>query len=164
MSRIFPLNFRNVDVIDCTLLTRREDASFLTFKVTVKHGNDADRIQDPQFWPDGMRTRLYKPPTPKRNPGDKQTKNTTGNTNVAHNNPVTRKQANDTDRDSGNAGAAQDHSVSNNGIPISMFHQNPYNYPSTINDWNLLHNHGMIYPQNVTGGFVPVGNLMREKC
>ena len=43
---------KDVDVIDWTLLTKREDATFLTFKVTVNL-KDADKIQDIQFWPDG---------------------------------------------------------------------------------------------------------------
>ena len=55
-------NLVNRDVIDCNILTRREDATFLSFKVTVKHA-EAEKIQDTEFWPKGLRIQPYKPPT-----------------------------------------------------------------------------------------------------
>ena len=151
---------KDVDVIDCTLLTRREDASFLTFKVTVKHGDDADKIQDPQFWPDGTRTRVYKQPTSKRKPGEKQTSNA-GGTSVARSKPVVQKQANDTSRDSGDSSTTLSNPVSNNGT-TSTVHQNSQKNTNGINanDGSTLQNNGMVYPQNIFGGFFPVGNMI----
>ena len=156
---------KDVDVIDCSLLTRREDATFLTFKVTVKRGDDADKIQDPQFWPEGTRTRLYKPPTTKGKSSDKQQENQDSTRVAAQKKPATRKQANDKGRDAGNAGETKRDQEIINGIPASMFQQMPYSYPSIINgnDWSRLQSAGLIYPQNVTGGFGSMGNMMGEK-
>ena len=152
---------KDVDVIDCSLLTRREDATFLTFKITVKHGDDADKIQDPQFWPEGTRIRSYKPPTPKGKSSDKQRTNNLGSSHGV----ATQKQANNRGGDAGNASVLRSDPEIINSIPTAMYHQMPYNYPGMINgnDWSRLQNSGMFYPQNVAGGFTSMGNQMGEK-
>ena len=69
---------RDVEVIDWDLLTKREDATFLTYEITVKHC-DAEKIQEPNFWPEGTRTRLYKPPTERRKSDPVNRKDKRGN-------------------------------------------------------------------------------------
>ena len=54
----------DVDLKDWDLLTTRSDATFLTFKITVRKA-DADRVKDPSIWPEGYQIRPYNPP--KRN-------------------------------------------------------------------------------------------------
>ena len=145
---------KDVDVIDCSLLTRREDATFLTFKVTVKRGDDADKIQDPQFWPEGVRTRLYKPPTFKKKTGDSKTDtagSTSGTLSISSN---TQPQGNN----SGGSGEV----LSNAGsiaTPAPMAYLTPYGYPGIINanDWSRLQNGGVNIPQDVAR-FVSTAN------
>ena len=61
----------DVGVFDWSLLTTRDDATFLTFKITVKKA-DADKLKDRSLWLEGWQIRPYNPPkTKKRERGDK---------------------------------------------------------------------------------------------
>ena len=57
---------KGIEVIDWDLLTKREDATFLTYRITVKQ-EDKQKVQDVHFWPEGLRTRSYQPPAVKKN-------------------------------------------------------------------------------------------------
>ncbi len=53
---------KNIDIDGWALLTKREDATFLTFKIAVKP-QDVDKIMEVKDWPDvGTQVRTYKPP------------------------------------------------------------------------------------------------------
>ena len=60
---------RGVEVDQCKLLTTREDASFLTYKVRVKN-SDAEKLKDPLLWPEGTEIRPYNQAKKKSNVRD----------------------------------------------------------------------------------------------
>lgn len=59
------LENKDINVYDWSLLTTRDDASFLTFKITVKK-DDVDKLKDQSLWLDGWQIRPYKPPKMKK--------------------------------------------------------------------------------------------------
>ena len=50
---------KDVEICDVDLLTKREDASFLTFKITVKN-EDVEKLKDPSVWPKEWTIREFK--------------------------------------------------------------------------------------------------------
>ena len=55
----------DIDLCDWDLLTTRDDATFLTFKIAVKKA-DADKVKDPSIWPNGYQIRQYNQPKVKK--------------------------------------------------------------------------------------------------
>ena len=58
-------NRADVDICKCELLTKRDDATFLTFKISVKN-NDAGKLKDLAVLPEGWQIRPYHPPSAKK--------------------------------------------------------------------------------------------------
>ena len=50
---------KDIEICDVNLLTKRDDASFLTFKITVKN-EDVEKLQDPSVCPKEWTIREYK--------------------------------------------------------------------------------------------------------
>ena len=59
------LENKDIEIFDCSLLTTRENATFLTFKITVKKA-DAEKLKDQSLWLDGWQIRPYNPPNTKK--------------------------------------------------------------------------------------------------
>ena len=55
---------KDIEIDDWTLLTKREDATFNTFRIAVKP-NDVDKNRKVDDWPDDVQIREYKPPSPR---------------------------------------------------------------------------------------------------
>ena len=53
------LENKDINVADCTLLTTRDDATFLTYRITVSKA-DADKLKDDRLWPDETEIRPFK--------------------------------------------------------------------------------------------------------
>jgi hypothetical protein len=62
------LENKNISVTDWTLLTTRDDATYLTYRITVSK-DDADKLKDSSIWPGKTEIRLFKP-NKKRNRKD----------------------------------------------------------------------------------------------
>ena len=58
-------NNGDIEICNWELLTKRENATFLTFKIMVKN-NDAGKLKDPSLWPEGWRIRPYNTPSAKK--------------------------------------------------------------------------------------------------
>ena len=58
------VNEIDVDIRDWDLLTTRDDATFLSFKITVKN-EDVGKLEDFDGWPEGWHVRPYKEPVRK---------------------------------------------------------------------------------------------------
>ena len=74
------LENKDIDVFDCSLLTTRDDATFLTFKITVKKA-DIEKLKDQSIWLDGWQIRPYNPPKTKKEKSDVEKNKTVENRN-----------------------------------------------------------------------------------
>ena len=162
------VNKVDVEICDWELLTKREDATFLTFKIVVKNG-DAGKLEGPSDWPEGWRIRPYKPPSAKkttsqRKPADPGKRERV--TNIASPVPTSSH---------GNNAATSRMNEMMPGLDwrqlLDLFPRNPagetfdnISQPGSMNggNWSRPQNEGLLHPQNVAGGIATMGNMMRE--
>lgn len=118
---------KDIEIIDWNLLTTRDDATFLTYKITVKN-EDAVKAKNLALWPEGTRVRPYKPPATRKKTGyNNQTK-------VGRNN-------NSVHWGSNNVQTGIVYENETNVAPISRFHEpavHQLHYPTTgwLPHWN----------------------------
>ena len=138
----------DVKICEWELLTKRENATFLTFKIVVKNG-DVGKLEGPSDWPEGWRIRPYKPPSAKKTTSQRKPADPGKRERVTMMPGFDWRQL----------------------VPGDLVPRNPagetfdnISQPGSMNggNWSRPQNEGLFHPQNVAGGIATMGNMMRE--
>ena len=152
-------NKEDVDICNCELLTKRDDATFLTFKISVKN-NDAGKLKDLAVLPEGWRIRPYNPPSAKKATTQRKQVTPVNQTRTASNVQPTRAYDNATaprvNRTSNRTQSLRTHNMGHwNGMQQGINVQNISPVTST-DDLNMnVWNGADPLPENVNGMYGP---------
>ena len=143
----------DVEVDECKLMTTRDDATFLTYRIRVKK-NDAEKLKDPSLWPNGTEMRPYKPAKARSSAKgdtakDKGRQTTIGDGSSRSGNATNMRAQQDTQRGNAQATNFDNHQETDNSLRNQMMgnttntlapHPFTFSYPglASPNVWNEM--------------------------
>ena len=80
------LTQKNIEITDCELLTKNENANFLSYKLNVQ-SVDLQKVKNPNTWPKGISVKMYNDPKQKRGSNTSNASKTNRNKNKANAKP-----------------------------------------------------------------------------
>ena len=78
------LGNKNIEVLECELLTKHEQPNSLSFKVTVK-AIDLQKAKNKTTWPNGVGVRMFNQPGEKKKTSRSNTNNRNNNQGITNN-------------------------------------------------------------------------------